>query len=113
MLNEQSFEDRRGNLNQTLALFSRAPDANTIWTFREALTRARTDGEPAIGVPFERSDAAVQACGYLAMGGQIADATIIAAPSSATPRTRSRRSRKAAFGRIGRSHADQAPTEGP
>src|SRR3978361_1662692 len=56
------------------------PDANTIWTFREALTRARIDGVPAVAMLFERFDAAVKACGYLAMGGQIIDATIVAAP---------------------------------
>ena len=56
------------------------PDANTIWTFREALTRAVIDGEPAVGVLFKRFDATVKASGYLALGGQIIDATIVAAP---------------------------------
>ena len=63
-----------------LGLADAVPDANTIWTFREALTRAGVDGEPAVGVLFKRFDAAVKASGYLAMGGQIVDATIVAAP---------------------------------
>ena len=37
------------------------PDANTIWTFREALTRARIGGKPAMVVLFERFDAALEA----------------------------------------------------
>jgi hypothetical protein len=56
------------------------PDANTIWTFREALTRARITGKPAVEVLFERFDATLAAAGFLAMSGQIIDASIIAAP---------------------------------
>ena len=63
-----------------LGLADLVPDANTIWTFREALTRATIEGEPAVGVLFKRFDVAVKASGYLAMGGQIVDATIVAAP---------------------------------
>ena len=63
-----------------LGLADPVPDANTIWTFREALTRATIEGEPAVAHLFKRFDAAVKASGYLAMGGQIVDATIVAAP---------------------------------
>ena len=63
-----------------LGLADPVPDANTIWTFRETLTRAKMDGAPAVDVLFKHFDAAVKACGYLAMGGQIVDATIVAAP---------------------------------
>jgi transposase, IS5 family len=63
-----------------LGLANTVPDANTIWTFREALTRARIAGKPAIEVLFERFDAALSAAGFLAMSGQIIDATIVAAP---------------------------------
>ena len=38
------------------------------------------DGEAAVGMLFKRFDAAVKASGYLAMGGQIVDATIVSAP---------------------------------
>jgi transposase, IS5 family len=63
-----------------LGLADTVPDANTIWTFREALTRARIARKPAIEVLFERFNAALSAAGYLAMSGQIVDATIVAAP---------------------------------
>ena len=58
-----------------LGLADPVPDANTIWTFREALTKAG-----AIEVLFRRFDKALKMSGYLAMGGQIVDATIVAAP---------------------------------
>ena len=54
-----------------LSLTDRVPDANSIWGFREALTRARTDDQPAIEVLFRGFDAMLQASGYIAMGGQI------------------------------------------
>jgi transposase, IS5 family len=57
-----------------LALADTVPDANTIWNFREALTRSRIAGKPAIEVLFERFEAALSAAGFLAMGGQIIDA---------------------------------------
>ena len=63
-----------------LSLAESVPDANSIWNFREALTRASIDGKPAIEVLFKRFDAALTKAGFLAMGGQIIDATIIAAP---------------------------------
>lgn len=47
----------------------------TIWNFREALKRVG-----AVEVLFQRFDASLRAAGYLAMGGQIIDATIVAAP---------------------------------
>ena len=54
-----------------LGLADTVPDANTIWGFREALTRARIAGRPAITVLFKRFDAALATAGFLAMGGQI------------------------------------------
>ena len=51
------------------------PDANTLWDFREALIAAR-----ALDKAFERLDRAISAAGYLPMGGQIIDATLVAAP---------------------------------
>src|SRR5688572_2339686 len=57
-----------------LALEDRVPDAKTIWLFREQLTRAG-----AVAHLFARFDAALREAGYLAMGGQIVDATIIQA----------------------------------
>src|SRR5271167_3229017 len=63
-----------------LGLADTVPDANTIWIFREALTRARIAGKPAIEVLFERFDGVLSAAGFLAMSGQIIDASIVAAP---------------------------------
>jgi IS5 family transposase len=63
-----------------LTLAESVPDANSIWNFREALTRATIEGKPAIEVLFKRFDAALTKAGFLAMGGQIIDATIVAAP---------------------------------
>jgi IS5 family transposase len=57
-----------------LALEDRVPDAKTIWLFREQLTRAG-----AIACLFQRFDARLRDAGYLAMGGQIVDATVIQA----------------------------------
>jgi transposase, IS5 family len=58
-----------------MGLADPVPDANTIWNFREALKRAG-----AVETLFQRFDAALRAAGYLAMSGQIVDATIVAAP---------------------------------
>ncbi len=58
-----------------LGLCDRVPDARTIWLFREKLTKAG-----AIEALFERFDAELRASGYIAMGGQIVDASLIAAP---------------------------------
>ena len=51
------------------------PDAKTVWLFREHLTRAG-----AIDELFAAFDAWLKGKGYLAMSGQIIDASIIAAP---------------------------------
>lgn len=51
------------------------PDETTIWRFREALVEAG-----AVERLFDRFDAHLKGEGYLAMGGQIVDASIIAAP---------------------------------
>jgi transposase, IS5 family len=57
-----------------LALEDRVPDAKTIWLFREQLTRAGASERL-----FQRFDAGLREAGYLAMGGQIVDATVIQA----------------------------------
>jgi IS5 family transposase len=63
-----------------LGLPDRVPDARTIWLFRERLARAVLEAKPAIEVLFARFDAALRAAGYIAMSGQIVDATLVAAP---------------------------------
>jgi IS5 family transposase len=58
-----------------LSLADRVPDARTIWLFREKLTKA-----DAIKRLFEQFDTTLRQAGYIAMGGQIVDASLIAAP---------------------------------
>jgi len=58
-----------------LGLQDRVPDARTIWLFREKLTKAG-----AIKTLFARFDAILRHSGYIAMSGQIVDASLIAAP---------------------------------
>ena len=53
----------------------RVPDARTIWLFREKLTTAGV-----IKRLFEQFDAMLRQAGYIAMSGQIVDASLVAAP---------------------------------
>ena len=57
-----------------LGLEDRVPDARTIWLFREKLTTAG-----AIKRLFEQFDAMLRQAGYIAMSGQIIDASLVAA----------------------------------
>lgn len=57
-----------------LGLGDPLPDAKTLWLFREQLTEAG-----AIEVAFARFDRLLRDAGYLAMGGQIVDATVVEA----------------------------------
>ena len=77
LIKDRLMDPLRGSTMRFLGLGQAdvVPDANTIWTFREALKRAG-----AVHAPFARFDATLRASGYLAMGGQIVDATIVAAP---------------------------------
>lgn len=63
-----------------LGLSDPVPDVNTIWTFRQALSRAEIAGKPAITVLFSAYEAALWQAGSRTMGGQIIDATVVAAP---------------------------------
>jgi IS5 family transposase len=58
-----------------LGLEDAVPDATTLWLYREALAKTGM-----IEQLFADFDAHLRAQGYLAMGGQIIDATIVAAP---------------------------------
>jgi len=58
-----------------LSIADPVPDANTLWDFREALIRSG-----AFDKLFEQLDRAIKEAGYLAMGGQIVDASLVAAP---------------------------------
>ena len=87
-----------------LGLADPVPDANTIWTFREALTRAQIEGEPAIQVLFRSYEAALTRAGFLAMGGQIIDASIVAAPKQ---RNTDEEKREIRAGRIPQAWSDK------
>lgn len=69
--------DRRtfGRFLGLLDAGDRVPDAKTIWLFREHLVQAG-----AVENLFVRFDRHLSKAGYLAMGGQIVDATVVAAP---------------------------------
>lgn len=58
-----------------LSVSHRVPDAKTVWLYRE---RLKSNG--VMERLFSRFDEALKAQGYLAMGGQIVDASIIQAP---------------------------------
>ena len=58
-----------------LGLEDAVPDAKTLWLYREALGKAG-----AVEGLFNQFDSYLKAKGYLAMGGQIIDATIVPAP---------------------------------
>lgn len=58
-----------------LGLSDRVPDAKTIWAFSERLTQAG-----AIDNLFARFEDALREAGYIAMGGQLVDSTLVAAP---------------------------------
>lgn len=57
-----------------LGLADPVPDANIIWAFREVLKRAG-----AVELLFAQFDVTLRAAGTWAMGGEIVDATIVAA----------------------------------
>jgi IS5 family transposase len=58
-----------------LELEDAVPDAKTLWLYREALAKAG-----AVEELFDLFDGFLKNKGYLAMGGQIIDATIVSAP---------------------------------
>lgn len=53
-----------------LGLEEKVPDAKTIWAFRERLTEAK-----AVETLFSRFDQALREAGFIAMSGQIVDAS--------------------------------------
>ncbi len=64
------------------------PDANRLWDFREALIAAG-----ALDALFARLERAITAAGYLPIAGQIADATLVAAPRQRNTETKKARIR--------------------
>ena len=64
-----------------LGLHDPAPDATTIWLFREALVEAKL-----IDTLFQLFDQHLTGRGFIARGGQIIDATIVSAPKQRNTR---------------------------
>jgi len=74
------------------------PDATTVWLFCERLVKAK-----AIDKLFARFDVMLKDRGYLAMGGQIIDASVVPAPKQ-----RNTKEEKAAIGTVGISVCGRA-----
>src|SRR5580704_14132166 len=72
-----------------LGLEDAVPDAKTLWLYREALAKAG-----AVEELFDLFDGFLKDKGYLAMGGQIIDATIVSAPEQHNSVTRTFGSRE-------------------
>ena len=64
-----------------LGLEDKVPDAKTVWMYREQLAQAGV-----IEALFEDFDGYLEKQGYLAMGGQIIDASIVAVPKQRNSR---------------------------
>ncbi len=64
-----------------LGLEDRVPDAKTVWLYREQLAQAGV-----IEALFDSFDGYLKKRGYLAMGGQIIDASIVAVPKQRNSR---------------------------
>ena len=88
-------------------LSDRVPDARTIWLFREKLTKAG-----AIGPLFERFDATLRQSGYIAMSGQIVDASLIAAPRQRNTQDEKKAIKDGSHPRRLEGQAREAPPEG-
>jgi transposase, IS5 family len=83
-----------------LGLEDAVPDAKTLWLYREALAKAG-----AVAELFDLFDGFLKDKGYLAMGGQIIDATIVSAPRNASvgPASRQTKEREMQIHEVGRS----------
>ena len=79
---EHQIRDRLSSMRFLgLGLEDRVPDAKTVWLYREQLTQAGV-----IEALFETFDGYLKDQGYLAMGGQIIDASIVAVPKQRNSR---------------------------
>ena len=88
-----------------LGLEDKIPDAKTVWLYREQLAQAGV-----IETLFEDFDGYLEQQGYLAMGGQIIDASIVPVPKQRNSGlTTTRGSRKARHPRAGRTSRPSVP----
>ena len=79
-----------------LGLEDKVPDAKTVWLYRDQLAQAGT-----IEALFADFDGYLEEQGYLAMGGQIIDASIVAVPKHVTTVMRTQGLRKVRRRRVG------------
>ncbi len=70
----------------SLGLGDKVPDAKRIWAFRERLTEAK-----AVEGLFSRFEAALREAGFIAMSGQIVDASLVVAPKQSNSEEEKRR----------------------
>ena len=91
-----------------LGLSDRVPDARTIWLFREKLTKAG-----AIRGLFGRFDAVLRSAGYIAMSGQIIDASLVAAPKQRNTEDEKKAIKEGRVPEHWKAPPRQAPPEGP
>ena len=82
-----------------LGIEDRIPDGTTLWLFREKLAKAGL-----IETLFERFGQYLEAKGYIARGGQMVDATIVAVPKQRNTREENDAARLAKRPRIGRGN---------
>src|SRR4029450_1454886 len=68
-----------------LGLADRVPDATTVWLYREKLAQAGL-----VEALFDAFDAHLKSRGYLAMGGQMVDASIVSGPGQRNTRAEKR-----------------------
>ena len=87
-----------------LGLEGRVPDAKTVWLYREQLTQAGV-----IEALFETFDGYLKDQGYLAMGGQIIDASIVAVPKQRNSREENADKGGRDAGRLGGQAGKAAP----
>ena len=80
-----------------LGIEDRIPDGTTLWLFREKLAEAGL-----IEKLFDRFDQHLDAKGYIARGGQIVDATIVAVPRQRNTREENEAVKAGSRPRIGR-----------
>jgi hypothetical protein len=88
-----------------LGLEDTVPDAKTLWLYRATLVK--TSAMDALFDPF---DGYLKAKEYLAMGRQIIDATIVAAPRQRNSRDDNGRSRRAKLRRNGKNNPQRTST---
>jgi hypothetical protein len=90
-----------------LGIEDRIPDGTTLWLFREKLAKA-----DLIEKLFDRFDQHLGAQGYIARGGQIVDATIVAVPRQRNTRKENEVIKRGQTPEDWEKECHEEPTEG-